>query len=65
MGRNRVQGFVVRVTGHEIWVDVDGRLIPTLLRGRFRQKSRSIHVVAGDGVEIALPEAVGAQGTIE
>jgi len=53
------------VTGHEIWVDVDGRLIPCLLRGRFRQKSRSIQVVAGDCVEIAFPEATGAQGTIE
>jgi ribosome biogenesis GTPase len=65
MGRNRVEGFVVRVTGHEIWVNVDGGLISTLLRGRFRQKSQSIHVVAGDRVEVAPPEAVGAQGTIE
>jgi ribosome biogenesis GTPase len=65
MERNRVEGFVVRVTGHEIWVNVDGGLIPTLLRGRFRQKSKSIHVVAGDEVEVAPPKAVGAQGTIE
>ena len=65
MGQNRVQGVVVRVTGHEIWVDVDGQLMATLLRGRFRQKSRSIQVVAGDGVEVAPPDAVGAQGTIE
>jgi ribosome biogenesis GTPase len=65
MRRKRVQGVVVRVTGHEIWVDVDGRLVPTVLRGRFRQKSLSIHVVAGDEVEVAPPEAVGAQGTIE
>jgi ribosome biogenesis GTPase len=65
MERDRIQGTVVRVTGHEIWVDVDGRLTPTLLRGRFRQKSRSIQVVAGDTVEVAPPEAVGAKGTIE
>lgn len=65
MESDRVQGLVVRVTGHEIWVDVDGRLIACLLRGRFRQKSRSIQVVAGDRVEIAFPEATGAQGTIE
>jgi ribosome biogenesis GTPase len=65
MAKDRVQGRVIRVTGHEIWVDVDGQLIPTVLRGRFRQKSKAIQVVAGDGVEITLPESAGAQGTIE
>lgn len=63
--KNRVHGLVVRVTGHEVWVDVDGRLIPSLLRGRFRQKSRAIQVVAGDHVELSLPDATGEQASIE
>jgi ribosome biogenesis GTPase len=46
-------------------VEVGGELIPCLLRGRFRQKSRSLQVVAGDRVEVALPTAVGAPGAIE
>ncbi len=65
MESGRVQGLVVRVTGHEIWVDAGGLAIACLLRGRFRQKSRSVQVVAGDHVEISLPEATGAPGAIE
>jgi ribosome biogenesis GTPase len=61
----RVQGLVVRVTGHEIWVDIRGRMIACLLRGRFRQKSKAIQVVAGDHVEVSFPGGTGAQGAIE
>jgi ribosome biogenesis GTPase len=46
-------------------VDVDGDVIPTVLRGRFRQKGRGIKVVAGDYVEVDLPEVAGAPGTVE
>jgi ribosome biogenesis GTPase len=65
MKSTRVQGLVVRVTGHEIWVDADGRQIACVLRGRFRQKSKAVQVVAGDHVEIALPASAGAHGAIE
>ena len=65
MDSDRVQGLVVRVTGKEVWVDVAGELLPTVLRGRFRQKSQSIQVVAGDHVEVAPSAAEGAQATIE
>lgn len=65
MVSKRVQGRIVRFTGHEVWVDVDGDVIATVLRGRFRQKGRGMRVVAGDHVEVDLPEVEGAPGTIE
>jgi ribosome biogenesis GTPase len=65
MVSKRVEGTIVRFTGHEVWVDVGGDVIPTVLRGRFRQKGRGMRVVAGDRVEVDLPVAEGAPGTIE
>lgn len=65
MQSDRVQGLIVRFTGHEVWVDVDGKMVPCLLRGRFRQRSKALQVTAGDRVEVALPGAVGAPATIE
>jgi ribosome biogenesis GTPase len=65
MVSKRVQGQIIRFTGHEVWVDVDGEVIPTLLRGRFRQKGKGMPTVAGDRVKVDLPEVVGAPGTIE
>lgn len=65
MVSKRVEGTIVRFTGQEVWVDVDGDVIPTVLRGRFRQKGRGMRVVAGDRVEVDLPGAEGAPGTIE
>ena len=65
-----VEGLVVRVTGHEIWVDADSQRISTVLRGRFRQKaaggrSSKLQVVAGDRVMVLPPSAEGGQGAIE
>jgi ribosome biogenesis GTPase / thiamine phosphate phosphatase len=65
METKRVEGVIVRFTGAEVWVEVNGRMLPCVLRGRFRQKSESIQVVAGDRVEVELPAAEGAPGTIE
>jgi ribosome biogenesis GTPase len=64
MGREPVEGLVVRVTGHEVRVEVEGETIPCLLRGRLRQR-RGFHVVAGDHVEVTRPQAAGAPGAIE
>lgn len=65
MGAKRVTGRIVRFTGQGVWVNVDGDIIPTLLRGKFRRKGRGVPIVAGDMVEVDLPEVVGAPGTIE
>ena len=55
----------MRVTGHEVWVDVGGRTVPCLLRGRFRKKGPNFQVVAGDRVEVTLPGSAGGPGNIE
>jgi len=65
MSPNRVNGLIIRVTGHEVWVDIGGGVVPCLLRGRLRQKGRGFHVVAGDRVQVSLPQAEGAKGAIE
>ena len=65
MGPNRVNGLVIRVTGHEVWVEVGGEVVPCLLRGRLRQKGRDFHIVAGDRVEVSPSEAEGGKGAIE
>jgi len=65
MDSQRVEGLIVRFTGAEVWVEVGGRTLPCVLRGRFRKKSENIQVVAGDHVEVELPAAEGAPGTIE
>jgi ribosome biogenesis GTPase len=65
MGRNLVEGLVVRVTGGEVRVDVDGQTIPCILRGRFRKQGKGFQLVAGDRVEVSLPESEGAPGAIE
>jgi ribosome biogenesis GTPase len=58
-------GLVIRVTGSEIWVEIDGNLVPCLLRGRFRRRSHSVRVAAGDRVSVALPAKPGESGAIE
>lgn len=70
MEEQLVEGLVVRVTGHEIWVDAAGQRISTVLRGRFRTKSGrrggpKVQVVAGDRVMVQLSASEGAPGTIE
>jgi ribosome biogenesis GTPase len=65
MGAGQNEGLVVRVTGGEVWVNVDGDVVPCQLRGRFRQKGQGIQVVAGDRVEVSPPSSEGAQGAIE
>jgi len=64
MAENRVKGLVLRVTGHEVWVDVGGRTVPCLLRGRFR-KEVGFRVVAGDRLEVSPASPGGQHGTIE
>jgi ribosome biogenesis GTPase len=58
------QGLVVRVTGHEVWVDIDGQVVPCLQRGKMRRRPGA-PIAAGDLVTIRLPGRPGGQGTIE
>lgn len=59
-------GLVIRVTGREIWVDLDGSVVPCLLRGRFR-RHRAFMVAAGDAVKVLPPPGgrVGEAAAIE
>lgn len=59
------EGLVLRVTGHEVWVESGGRTLFCHLRGRFRKKARNFQVVAGDRVELIEPGAGAEHGTIE
>lgn len=56
-------GRVVRVTGRDVWVDVAGRRLTTVLRGRLRIKEAR-QVVAGDEVRVRAPDT-GDTATIE
>jgi ribosome biogenesis GTPase len=64
MDSQQQQGLVVRVTGHEVWVDIDGQVVPCLQRGKMRRR-KGAPIAAGDHVTIHLPERQGGQGTIE
>ena len=64
MGERLREGLVVRVTGKEVWVDTGGNTVSCLLRGRFRRRGRGFQIVAGDRVEVSLPER-GGGGTVE
>lgn len=61
----REQGLVIRVTGHEVRVQVGDRVVPCLLRGRHRQKGQEFQVVAGDRVDVSMPSVEGEHGAIE
>ena len=61
----RSEGFVVRVTGKEVWVKTGSATIPCLLRGRFRKKGEGFQIVAGDRVELSLRETQGGAVAIE
>ena len=66
MADQLVEGLVVRVTGHEIWIDAAGQRISALLRGRFRKRDSKVQVVAGDRVMVKMPDAgPGTPGAIE
>lgn len=65
MSNDREKGRVLRVTGGEVWVGVDGRTVACRLRGRFRQRSRAIRVVAGDWVEVSARDPVDGEYAIE
>lgn len=65
MASQHVEGLIVRFTGHQVWVDSDGKSIPCHLRGRLRKDDRAFRVVAGDRVCIRPPQSAGAFGTIE
>lgn len=59
------KGLVIRVTGSEVWVDVGGRLVTSMLRGRFRLEGKTSQVVAGDRVSVAFASQPGAMAVIE
>jgi ribosome biogenesis GTPase len=50
--RGLKEGLVIRVTGGEVWVDVDGVLIACVLRGRFRKSASGTQIAAGDRVRV-------------
>jgi ribosome biogenesis GTPase len=59
------EGLVIRVTGGDVWVEVDGRMVKCVLRGRFRKQGKQVPVAAGDRIVVALnPSEIGT-GTIE
>lgn len=57
--------MVIRVTGGDVWVEVDGRLVSCVLRGRFRKQGKQIPVAAGDRVGVAFRPGEFNTGTIE
>lgn len=59
------EGLVTRVTGSEVWVEVEGTLVRCMLRGRFRIEKKGFQVAAGDHVAIAVSGREGGAGTIE
>jgi ribosome biogenesis GTPase len=63
-GLNR-KGLVIRVTGGDVWVEVDGRLVSCVLRGRFRQQGKHIPVAAGDRIVVGFGAGEVDSGTIE
>jgi ribosome biogenesis GTPase len=65
MGFRRSEGFVVRVTGKEVWVRTGNATIPCLLRGRFRKTREGFQIVAGDRVELSVRETQGGAVSIE
>jgi ribosome biogenesis GTPase len=59
------KGLVIRVTGGDVWVEVDGRLLSCVLRGRFRRQGKTIPVAAGDRIVVGLSPGTDDSGTIE
>jgi len=59
------QGLVIRVTGSEVWVEVEGEVRPCQLRGRFRRRPGGFSLVAGDRAQVQLPRREGEAATIE
>jgi ribosome biogenesis GTPase len=59
------KGLVIRVTGGDVWVEVDGRLVSCVLRGRFRQQGKHIPVAAGDRIVVGFNPGEVAAGRIE
>jgi len=45
-------GLVVRVTGGEVWVQIELEVVRCVLRGRFRVKQSELQIVAGDRVQV-------------
>ena len=48
------EGLVIRVTGGDVWVEIDGKLVNCVLRGRFRKQAKYVPVAAGDRILAAL-----------
>ncbi len=64
MEKGKNKGLVIRVTGKEVWVDTDGETVPCQLRGKLRREGQGFQVVAGDRVNVTLPQS-GGGGAIE
>lgn len=64
MKKGKSKGLVIRVTGKEVWVDTEGETVPCLLRGKLRREGQGFQVVAGDRVNVTLPQG-GGSGAIE
>lgn len=64
METGKSKGLVIRVTGKEVWVDVGGEVVPCQLRGKLRREGQGFQIVAGDRVNVTLPDG-GSGGAIE
>ncbi len=53
-------GLVIRVTGGDVWVQVGDVVLACTLRGRFRVKQKSLHLVAGDRARVLRDSGTGA-----
>jgi len=65
MEKETKEGLVLRMTGHEVWVEAGSGVVSCVLRGRFRQKGKAFDLVAGDRVEIRQEGPGGEGGVIE
>ncbi len=63
MSKDLKEGLVIRVTGGEVWVDIEGEFIACVLRGRLRKSGRGIQIAAGDRVLVSPGR--GEVGSIE
>ena len=65
MQTQQKEGLVTRVTGSEVWVEVEGGVVRCQLRGRFRIKKKGFRIAAGDCVRVGLSPRDGEAGTVE
>ncbi|NIM20683.1 MAG: ribosome small subunit-dependent GTPase A [Candidatus Latescibacteria bacterium] len=65
MPKSKREGRVIRVTGGDVWVEVEDRLLSCVLRGRFRQRGRGVQIAAGDRVLVSTAGPDSDVGAIE